>query len=99
MYIVACYRIFDSEAFRARTQGPLRDRPLHWRLISALPTRDGRACFSLWWADSVEALQRVLARAAGSAGSVECHEVDDDNAMGLVETPVTVIHVARGGAE
>jgi hypothetical protein len=99
VYVIACYRITDFNAFRARSAGPLRDRPPHWRLISALPTRDGSAWFSLWWADSAEALQRVLARATGIAGSVECHEVDEENALGLAEAPVTIIRVARGGGD
>ncbi|HEU4563650.1 MAG TPA: hypothetical protein VFS05_03335 [Gemmatimonadaceae bacterium] len=105
MHVIAHHHITDSVAFRARTAEPAPGRPAHWRLIAAAPTRDGSACFSLWWADSAEALQRVLAAAMGPAGSVECHEVDDDDALGLPTTPISVIRLvavdraARDGAE
>jgi hypothetical protein len=94
MYVIAHHRILDPVRFRALAEAPVADRPVHWRLVSAAPTRDGAACFSLWWADSAAALQRVLARAAGDAGSVECHEVDEEDALGLDERPVVLIRVA-----
>ena len=95
MHVIAHHRITDPEAFRARAERPGPARPAHWRLIAAAPTRDGTACFSLWWADSAPALQRVLAAWVGAAGSVECHEVDDDDALGLATTPATVVAVLR----
>ena len=94
MYVIAHHRIVDPVRFRALAAAPVVDRPPHWRLISAAPTRDGGACFSLWWADSAAALQPVLARAAGDAGSVACYEVDEDDALGLEERPVVVVRVA-----
>lgn len=94
MYVIAHHRILDPVRFRALAEAPVADRPAHWRLISAAPTRDGAACFSLWWADSAAALERVLARAADGAGSVECHEVDEEDALGLDERPVVLIRVA-----
>jgi hypothetical protein len=101
MHVIAHHRITDGDAFRARAAEPCPDRPAHWRLIAAAPTRDGTACFSLWWADSADALQRVLAAALGPAGSVACHEVDDDDALGLPTadaTRVVVVHPAAGRA-
>jgi hypothetical protein len=98
VHVIAHHRIADPAAFRARAEGPGPERPVHWRLIAAAPTRDGTACFSLWWADSAEGLQRVLATWAGAAGSVECHEVDDDDALGLPTidaTPAAAVAVLR----
>ncbi|HEU4697547.1 MAG TPA: hypothetical protein VFS40_00045, partial [Gemmatimonadales bacterium] len=76
-------RIADPDVFRALAEEPMPARPAHWRLIAFAPTRDGAACFSLWWADGAEALRRCLERALGAAGPLECHEVDEENAMGL----------------
>lgn len=95
MFVVAHYQIADPDGFRARTEGPIRDRPAHWRLVTFAPARDGRTCYALWWADSAEALTRLLRGALGGHGSVECHEVDEEGALGLAETPVTVIRVPR----
>jgi hypothetical protein len=93
MHVIAHHRIADPGRFAALAEEPIPDRPPHWRLVAFAPTRDGSACFSLWWADSAEALGRFLRRAAGGAGSVECHEVDEENAMGLAAEPVTLIHL------
>ena len=93
MYVIAHHRITDPGRFAALAEQPIPDRPPHWRLVASAPTRDGSACFSLWWADSAEALRRFLQRTAGLAGSVECHEVDEENAMGLATEPVTLIHL------
>jgi hypothetical protein len=94
MHVIVHQRITDPDRFRVLTEEPTPDRPAHWRLITCAPTRDGSACFSLWWADSAEALRHCLLRAIGAAGPLECHEVDDDNAMGLAERAVTLVHVA-----
>jgi len=96
MHVIAHQRIRDPDGFRALAEQPPPSRPGHWRLIASAPTRDGSACFSLWWADSAEALQCYLLDAVGGAGAVECHEVDEEGAMGLAEAPLTVIRVARG---
>jgi len=93
IHVIAHHRIEDPKRFSALAEEPLPDRPPHWRLVASAPTRDGSACFCLWWADSAEALQRVLQRATGAAGTVECHEVDEENAMGLGRDAVTVIRV------
>lgn len=95
MHVIAHHRLNDPKRFSALAEEPIPDRPPHWRLITSAPTRDGSACFCLWWADSAEALQHFLHRTAGAAGSVECHEVDEENAMGLARGPVTVIRVPR----
>jgi hypothetical protein len=94
MYVIAHHRIVDPARFRALAAAPVVGRPAHWRLISAAPTRDGAACFSLWWADSAAALQPVLARAVGDAGSVVCYDVDEDDALGLEGKPIVVVRVA-----
>lgn len=96
VHVIAHHRIADPSRFSALAEQPIADRPPHWRLIAFAPVRDGSACFSLWWADSAEALRRFLHRMAGDAGSVECHEVDEENAMGLAGAPVTVIRVPGG---
>ena len=83
MYVIAHHRIADPMRFLTMAEEPSPDRPLHWRLIATAPTRDGSACFSLWWADSADALQRFLDQRVSTAGSVECHEVDEENALGL----------------
>ena len=93
MYVIAHHRIADPDRFRALAAAPVVDRPAHWRLISAAPTRDGESCFSLWWADSAAALEPVLARAAGDASSVVCYEVDEDDALGLERRPLVVVRV------
>ena len=93
MHVIAHHRIDDPGRFSALAEEPIPDRPAHWQLIASAPTRDGSACFSLWWADSAEELQRFLHRTAGAAGTVECHEVDEENAMGLGRGAVTVIRV------
>ena len=93
IHVIAHHRIGDPRRFAALAEEPTPDRPSHWRLVAFAPTRDGSACFSLWWADSAEELERFLRRTAGAAASVECHEVDEENAMGLRAEPVTVIHV------
>ena len=98
MYVIAHHRIVDPTRFRALAAAPLVDRPAHWRLISAAPTRDGELCFSLWWADSAAALQRVLTRAAGDAGSVMCYEVDEDDALGLDGRPAIVVRLAAASS-
>ncbi|HEU4754800.1 MAG TPA: hypothetical protein VFU47_16955 [Armatimonadota bacterium] len=76
MYVVVHHRISDSDGFRALAEQPIPDRPLHWRLITFAPTRDGSACFSLWWADSADALRECLLGWVGGADSLDCHEVD-----------------------
>ena len=96
MHVIAHHRIKDPKLFSALAEEPTPDRPQHWRLIASAPTRDGSACFSLWWADSAPALEDFLGRSVGPAASVECHEVDEENAMGLAGGPVTVIRVPRG---
>jgi hypothetical protein len=96
VHVIAHHRIGDPQRFSALAEEPIPDRPPHWRLIASAPTRDGSACFSLWWADSAEALRSFLHRTAGAAGSVECHEVDEENAMGLERETVTVIRIRRG---
>ena len=93
MHVVVHQRIADPEGFRALAEEPMADRPAHWRLITFAPTRDGSACFSLWWADSAEALRRCLERALGAAGPLECHEVDEENAMGLVGRAATIVRI------
>jgi hypothetical protein len=97
VHVIAHQRITDPAGYRAMAERPTPGRPPHWRLITSVPTRDGSACFSLWWADSAEALECYLRNAVGAAGHVECHEVDEDSAVGLAETPLTVIRVARRG--
>ena len=82
MHVIAHHRITDREGFRALAQEPTSARPLHWRLITSAPTRDGAHCFSLWRVDSLEALERFLTGAMGDAGTVACYEVDDDDALG-----------------
>ena len=94
MYVIAHHRIVDPARFRALAAAPVVDRPRHWRLISAAPTRDGGSCFSLWWADSASALEPVLARAAGGAGSVVCYDVDEDDALGLDRKPIVVVRLS-----
>lgn len=96
MHVIVHQRITDPESFQARAEVPIPGRPAHWRLITAAPTRDGSACFSLWWADSAAALRSWLERAHGSAGPLECHEVDEENAMGLGGVTATVIRVLAG---
>ncbi len=91
MHVIAHHRIADPERFAALAEAPAPDRPAHWRLVACAPVRGGSACFSLWWADSAADLERFLRRTAGAAGSVECHEVDEENAMGLAAGPVTLI--------
>ena len=93
MHVMVHQRIIDPDAFRARAEEPIPDRPAHWRLIASAPTRDGSACFSLWRADSAEALQRCLEQARGSAGPLECHEVDEDDAMRLGGATATIIRI------
>jgi hypothetical protein len=93
VHVIAHHRIDDPRRFSALAEEPIPERPPHWRLVASAPTRDGSACFSLWWADSVEELQRFLHQTTGEAGTVECHEVDDENAMGLGRGAVTVIRV------
>jgi hypothetical protein len=93
MHVIVHQRISDPEELRALSSEPIPDRPPHWRLITSAPTRDGSACFSLWWADSAEALQRCLGRALGAAGPLECHEVDEENAMGLPGWGATMIYL------
>ncbi|HEU4630560.1 MAG TPA: hypothetical protein VFS08_12495 [Gemmatimonadaceae bacterium] len=95
MHVIAHYQIADPAAFRAPGAAPVPDRPAHWRLIASVPARDGSACFDLWWADSAEALEQLLRPAVGHAGRVECHEVDEENAMGLAGPSVTIIRVAE----
>ncbi len=99
MHVIAHHQIHDPRLFSALAEEPNPGRPPHWRLIASAPTRDGSACFSLWWADSAGALEVFLRRSLGAAGSVECHEVDEENAMGLGGGPVTVIRVPRPRAE
>lgn len=93
MHVLVHQRITDPRRFRARAEGPIPGRPAHWRLITSVPTRDGSACFSLWWADSADALGRWLERALGAAGPLECHEVDEENAMGLGSETATIIRI------
>jgi hypothetical protein len=83
MHVIAHYRITDPDAFRLRSEEPVRDRPPHWRLVLSAPVVGGSSCFDLWWTDSATALERVLRRSLGSAGSVECLRVDEENALGL----------------
>lgn len=83
MHVIAYRRLTDPGAFRTRAEEPPTGRPPHSRLICSAPARDGTVCFSLWWADSAEALQDVLGRVVGSSGTVECHEVDEAEALGL----------------
>ncbi len=93
MHVLVHQRITDPERYRERAGQPIPGRPAHWRLIGQAPTRDGAACFSLWWADSAEALRRWVEGAFGAAGPVECHEVDEENAMGLGDPGTTIIRV------
>jgi hypothetical protein len=93
IHVIAHHRIDDPGGFSALAEEPIPDRPPHWRLVACAPTRDGSACFSLWWTDSAEQLERFLQRSLGAAGRIECHEVDEENAMGLRRGAVTVIRV------
>lgn len=93
MHVLVHQRITDPERFQAQAEAPGPGRPPHWRLIASVPTRDGSACFSLWWTDSAEALRDWLERARGAAGPLECHEVDEDNALGLGGVGATIIRI------
>lgn len=93
VHVIVHQRITDPQRYRDRAGEPIAGRPAHWRLISSAPTRDGSACFSLWWADSADALQRCLEPALGAAGPLDCHEVDEENAMGLQEGGATIIRI------
>jgi hypothetical protein len=94
MHVVAHYQIADQAGFRARMEEPFPGRPPHWRLICAAPTRDGSACFCLWWADSAEALRGFLQRAVGDTSTVRCHDVDEANAMGLESALATTFRLS-----
>jgi hypothetical protein len=94
MHVIAHHRIDDPTSFSALAEQPMPDRPPHWRLVASAPTRDGSACFSLWRVDSAEALERFLQRTTGAVATVECHEVDEENAMGLRRGAVTVFRVS-----
>ena len=95
MHVMALYHISDSAGFRAIAEEPFPGRPAHWRLVSSAPTRDGSTCFALWWADSADALQLVLHRAVGNTARVDCYEIDDDGALGIERTPLTIIRMTQ----
>lgn len=96
MHVIAYHHITDQEGFQRWAEEPVAGRPPHWRLILSAPTRDGSASFGLWWADSAAALQRFLDRATGDVSVVECHEVDDENALGLTGRPGVLIQLLPG---
>ena len=96
MYVIAHHQITDIERFRRWSEEPVAGRPLHWRMIVSAPNRAGTLCFSIWRVDSAEALQRFLERSLGDAAIPVCHEVDEDNAMGLHQSAATPVwHLQR----
>jgi hypothetical protein len=96
MHVVAHHRITDPIGFNQRAEEPVSGRPLHWRLILCLPARDGSACFCLWWSDSPESLRRFLERTLGDVCTVECHEVDEEDALGLAGPAGLRLRLERG---
>lgn len=67
MYVIAHHRITGT-SYCTRGEEQDADRPPHWRLIVSAPGRDAATRFSLWWAESAEALERLLCHTAASWG-------------------------------
>ena len=100
MYIIVQHRITAPAGFQALGEEPSPDRPAHWRLVHALPSRDGLLCICLWEAESVEVLREFIERAYARVSVNDYYEVDEQNAMGLMQL-FTLVQIvapqARGG--
>lgn len=93
MYVVVQHRITAPAAFQTVGEEPHPDRPAHWRLLHALPSRDGLLCTCLWDADSVEALRDFTDRTYAGVSVNDYYEVDEQTAMGLTPPQFTLLQI------
>lgn len=83
MYVLVFHRIAEPRAFWRIRERPDPTRPVHLRLVHALPSRDHKVLACLWESDSIETVQSYADRTYGSSGQNECYTIDEDEALGL----------------
>ena len=82
MYVLVYHRIREPVAFwRIRERPDLR-RPVHLRLVHALPSRDHKVLCCLWESDSLETVRSYADGTYGSLCQSEYHEIDEDETLG-----------------
>lgn len=97
MYVLVYHRITDPAAFWRIRERPDLDRPIHLRLVHALPSRNHPVLCCLWESDSVETVRRYTERVYAHVSRHEYHEVDAGEALGLHASGYTVhVLVLRG---
>jgi hypothetical protein len=82
VYVLVYHRITDPPAFWRKRDLPDPHRPVHLRLLYALPSRDHRVLACVWESDSVETVRSYAERVYGALGQNEYHEIDEGEALG-----------------
>ncbi|HEV2148365.1 MAG TPA: hypothetical protein VGR37_13265 [Longimicrobiaceae bacterium] len=82
VYVLVYHRIVDPVAFWKLRERPDPGRPVHLRLVQALPSRDHGVLVCLWESDSAETVRAYTERACGAFSRNEYHEIDGDEALG-----------------
>lgn len=83
VYVLVFHRIAEPRAFWRIRERPDPTRPVHLRLVHALPSQDHKVLACLWESDSIETVRSYADRTYGSLGQNECYEIDEAEALGL----------------
>lgn len=75
--------IKDPKKFWQVAEETLPNLPGGLRLLSVLPSQDGRLCNCLWECDSVQHMQRFMDKNWGESCENHCYEVNAAKAIGL----------------
>lgn len=62
--------------------------PSGLRVISVVPSMDGKICTGLWECDTAEHMQRFMDKNWGEYAKTRCFEVDSNRAIGLKQVTV-----------